>query len=775
MRTSFLSVSRSLMTAGVLFVLTVFLPGTLVAQQKVTVVTLPLAQDLVKIFPELSSGYVDFTANGKPDQNADVNEYVPESRIRDGQLQAQEILDFLLENWRFLTLEKLKAVQNAVKNSQGAIGDLIAIDFGERIAEAVRLREALGDGLYLTPSALKEAMEKMGGIITAMATAYKKEGKGSDADFLSARDSLFQMIDRGYPLPKDLPAEERDVLTTALISVVMKEQESNAVRTRTAIRTLGLLKAPEAAGLLTELASGTAYPEAAIKALGEIGWRPAISVLAAQLKSGSTQEIRRAAFQATGAIGGSEALDAILDIVKPASRDSLSPELLEASTQALAGIAQKGNTDNRVLTALRELAGHGRPVLRRIAAGGLGAFPNNAQAFETLQALTVGDKDVTVRRSALQSLGRQQPDQVMAVLLRVLGERDLDSGLKTSALAAMGDNVGGGRGVPLMVDALADPDSQVRSAAVRSLKKLFPTNQVLVTGSLARVLGTSTSEALLVEGTSLLADLADPTSLPTLLILLAKPQPEVKRLAAWALYRIRSAANPKVMEELAKLVTNENETLAVRTTALRALGAIGFDSPQLNLAQTLVTIAGMRGEKYAHLRFTAVQALGNLLPMKSTSAAALVRLAARDADRELRKAAVTALRGAPALEAESLELLAASFREATDQEHRIRLVETLADLGAPQVQVLAGELLSGEMSPPLKRRVLSALAQNPGETSATLLLDAARDPALGDFLVSVLESFPRSVTSPVVTRRQRTEADPGVISVLRSLEALSGE
>ena len=215
----------------------VFLP--LSAQQSAIVVSSPLTQQLVKIIPELSSGYVDFNNNGKADTTADMNEVVPESRVKDGQLQAQEILDFIAANWRFIPLDKLKAVREAVKSSQGTLSELIAIDFASALDDAVNQREALGDLLYLTPAAYKEAMSRMGGIITAMSAAYKKEGQKSESDFVTNRDALFDMIEKGYPLPQDMPAEERATLSTAMISTVLKEKASNAAKTRVAIKTLG--------------------------------------------------------------------------------------------------------------------------------------------------------------------------------------------------------------------------------------------------------------------------------------------------------------------------------------------------------------------------------------------------------------------------------------------------------------------------------------------------------------------------------------------------------
>jgi HEAT repeat protein len=513
-----------------------------------------------------------------------------------------------------------------------------------------------------------------------------------------------------------------------------------------------------------------------MKALADIGYKPAIATISAQLRGSAAPETRRTALQAIGAIGGSEALDAILDLVKAGNRDSLSPELLEASTQALAGIAAKGNTDPRIQNSLKDLSSNGRPAIRRIAASGLGSF-NNQLAIDTLVAVVNAEKDPGVRKAALIALNRQAGDQVMPTLQRVLREKDLDSGVKATALAAVGGNKLGSTGIQQLVDALADDDASVRAAASGSLMQLASqsANAPLVSGALSRSLAASGDAAFQVEAAGLLASLADATTIPTLLALLGKPVPELKQISAWALYRLRNGANPKVSEELQKLVTNENEGMPVRVNAVRALGAIGYDSQVLNVWQTLVTTTQMRGDKYAMLRFYAVKSLGQLLPMKSQASSALLRLATKDADQEMRKEAVFALRAAASLDKDSAEALAGSYVDAKDPELKVRIIEALADSGSAKAIDLSQDFLAGTADPALKRRVVSALAQNPSELSASAILDAARDQAMGDFVVGVMEGFPARVLASVVSRRQRTETDKNVLSVLTSLGSLTGD
>ena len=745
------------------------------AAQTLQPVNSALNQELAKIFPEIASGYIDLNGNGKVDQNSDLSEPIPESRVKDGQLQAQEILDFIVANWRFLTLEKLRAVQAAVKATPGAINELIAIDFSNSLDDTIRQRVAMGDTLYLTPSAYKEAMGKMGGIITAMSTAYKKEGSKSEGDFIASRDALFAMIDKGYPLPEDTPADERATLSTAMLNTVMKEQATNPSKARTAIRTLGRLGnqtglVSDAAPFLAGLAEGSDFQVEAISALGDIGYKPAVPSLAKMVKSSSSPEVRKATLLALGAIGGPDGLEAILELLKPANRAAQTKDFLAAIAQALGGIARKGNTDVRVQNALKDLCATDDVLVRKAAAAGIGAFATPA-ASDVLLALLATDKDPGVRTQAVAAFGKQKSDAIAPALMKVLREKDLDTALKIAAINALGDMVSGSQALGLIVDSLADKNDSVRTASTAALVKLYPANQAALTAALTKSLIASQDDAFLAEGTGLLAVLADPTSLPALLTLLQKPQSEVRRNVAWAFYKIRSATNPRVVDELQKLITNETEAVLVRVNAVRAVGAIGYDSPQVNLWQTLVTTAQMRGEKYVALRYYAVWALGRLSAGRPTVIAALARIASRDPDVDLRKQAAAALRDIAVPDRNAIEALSASYAQAEDPELRVLLLEALADMGSDRPASLAGDLLAGKAPLALKRRVIWALAESPDEASATALLDATRDPQLQDFAEALLEGYPASFMASLVTRRLRSETDKGTILVLKALDA----
>ncbi|HUW39363.1 MAG TPA: HEAT repeat domain-containing protein [Rectinemataceae bacterium] len=741
------------------------------AQARIQVVDSPLNRELVKIFPEIANGYIDLNGNGKLDQTADLNEVIPESRIRDGQLQAQEILDFIVANWRFIGVDKLKAVRQAVKNASDPLGQLIAIDFSTALDEAVRQREEMGNTLYLTPSALKEAQGRLGGYIAAMSSAYRKEGQKSEADFTAARDALFTAIAQGYPLPPDLQPDDRAVLATTCVNIIQTEKGTNPQQTKAAISILGAIKAADNAEVLVGLASDATYAVEAMAALGRIGYKPAIPMLSRQLAASTSAEVRKAALLATGEIGGAEGLDTILALLKPGSKDALPPDLTLAAAEALAGIAESGNGDQRVMNALKNFAVSDQGPVRSVAASGLGGFQSPA-AVDALLPIVAGDKDPAVRKAAVIAVSHERGDAIMPAFLKLLQEKDLDPALELATIAAVGSNAQGALGIQVLVGDLAAPNPEIRSAASAALLRLYPANQLPVIGAVTRALTTSTDENLLAAGTALLASFADPTSLPTLLALLQKPQSEVKRNAAWALYRLRNGSNPRVSETLQQLVTNENVTIAARVNAVRALGIIGYDSATLNIWQTLVTTAQMRGDKYAMLRLFAVRALGEMGAGKPPVLQALAKIVARESDRDLRLEAVGALQALATPSQEAEDALAGAFALSSDDlELRLRIVETLADMGAARSVDEGAELLTQQLSTDQRRRLVLALSETPNEASANAILDASKDPAVADYAEAVLEGFPRAVIQPIVSRRLKLEADKGVLAVLGDLNS----
>ena len=213
-----------------------------------------LGRALTEIFPELSQEYIDLNNNGELDRLDDMDELVPESRVKDGIIQVQEILDFIGENYPFFFMDDLVAVRDALDSTEGTIPELIALSYNRTIREIIRKKEELGtEGLYLSPSAKKEAMERMSGYIADMVSAYKGETPEDEKRFIEARDKLFTMIEQGYPIVKDLPEEDMNVLVSSLIQTTINERNTSEKRVKSAVKTLGKLADPFAVSYILDL------------------------------------------------------------------------------------------------------------------------------------------------------------------------------------------------------------------------------------------------------------------------------------------------------------------------------------------------------------------------------------------------------------------------------------------------------------------------------------------------------------------------------------------
>lgn len=595
------------------------------SQSQNQVVDSPLTGALKKIFPALSRGYIDLNQNGGIDQNEDIDEVIAESTIKDGLIQGKEILDFIIKNYEFIPLEKLNSVVEILEKTRGAIPELIALQYQSRINDAAQKKEELDAmGLHLTPAARREAMDKMEKLINTMTMAYQKEAGKSETEFVQARDELFTMIERGYPLPETLNQEDSQLIVNIMIHTIIKEAEQNSDQVKASIKTLGWIGDPTAVDYLLELLARPELKKESIKALGEIGSRKSLNRLLAELDTEKDKQVKIEIIRSVGKIGGRESISRLTAILKPE--------------------------------------------------------------------------------------GEEQIDQDIQIAAQVVG-------------------------------------------------------------ALSKTLLRSEDKTYLTEGTRVLARLSDKASLPFLIPLLSSPYPEVKKNVTWALYRIRSAANPRAVDELKRLVKSETETINVRINAVRALGAIRYDSPQLKIWETLLNVVKMREEKYSMLRFFALQALGDLGSSEPQVIATLLKVANRDPDSEIKKEATSVLKDLSISDPLAENILIRLFKREKDIELRLRVIEALGDMFSQATADIAPALLKTEIPVPLRKRALYALAQIGGEAELLIILDAAKDPALNLFVQGILEDSNEEALKKVINRRIKLENNQNILQVLENLQS----
>lgn len=725
---------------------------------------------LAAIFPELRAGYVDLNGNGKPDRTEDLDEMIPDAGVKDGVLQSREILAFIVGNYELIPVASLRRVVAVLDKPEGAFSELVSLEYRRRVEEAVRMKVELdARGLFLTASARREAAERMSGYLATMVSAYGKETRSLEPQFVSARDELFSMIERGYPLPENMGADNAAILQSIMVNTVLRERGGSPARVNAAIKTLGRLKVAPATGYLLELLSDPELKRAAIAALGEIGSAEALSALLGELGRKNDLATRIELIRAIGRVGDRESIARLQELLKSDAAGSPDPEVVVVVMESLVSIVKRGSPDPSMLGTFTEYVSSPVTRLRVLAVEGLARFPQNPKVPDILFPLLSERQPEDVAIAAIRAVNALQSPRTVPALIGLLRSPEASDAERQAAIEALGTNANGVQALANVVAALESPSESVGRSAADALVALYRKQPDQVVGSVGRSLARSADLATLVRGTEVLSRLADPASLSYLAPLLSSPHAQVKANVTWALYRIRSSANLKILEDLKTLVKSETEALGVRINAVRALGAIRHDSAQLKVWEVLATTTRMTGEKYTMLRYYAVRALGELGAGRDEVIDALLRIAGRDTNPEMVKEAVRSLQSLATANPAVEEALVRAFRRSEDLEVRTRVVEALGDMGSAAAVELSPALLTAEIEPSLKKRAIAALARVRSSEALALVLDAARDERAAAFVKGVLEDADRSILRGVLSGRAKTETNPQVSTVIQEL------
>ncbi len=734
------------------------------------VVNTTLGREFIKIFPKLSNEYIDLNGNGEFDRLEDMDEKIPDSSVKDGIIQVQEILDFIQVNFRFISMEKLKSSKDALTNASGDIPELISLNYSSLIDEIIMEKERLGaNDLYLTPSAMKAAKEKMTGYIATMLNAYRKEEKQYEEAFSKANRELFRMIEAGYPLP-DLNSDDKELLTNLTIHTIIKEKESNKTKVLAAIRTLGRLKAKQAIPYLQELLISPDYNIETAIALGNIGSTEARKILMDSLRLEEPGKLKNTLIMALGKTGGDESVKLILSLLDTGDDEKKEPETEKTIVSSLASLSNSGIKDRKVYSILTEYLNHNDPEIRILAISGIAAY-KTAAATALLTPILKTEKSEEVLVGLVKSLSSDINPSTILSFSALLQDSKTSDELKTVLIDAIGINKNGFKAVAPVVTFLGSSNKDVSLAAANTLEKLYYQNAPIVIGGLSRGINLSTDEHFLTVSSDLLSRLADPGSIVTVLNLLGSTYPEVKKNATWTLYRMSPADNVKVVTELQKLVPSETESTEVRINAVRALGSIGYDSSRQEVWKTLLTTLKLKDSKYRMLKLYGIKALGEMGTVNKDITDNLTSVASRESDETLKIAAVNSLRTLSSTDPSVEKALINSFKRNDDDIFRISLLEALGDMGSEETSNLASFLLEKDKPAAIKERTIYVLSHLGNEKSLSLLLDVSNDEEISEYLMGTLEDGDRAVLKSLVQRRLKTETDADRMSVLENLNS----
>jgi len=296
-----------------LFIITMILLISSLAVYPITLVDSPLNNALVKIFPELKDGYIDLNNNGKPDQTDELSEIIPETVVKDNHLQGKEILDFIIDHYMFLPLDKVRKVKDILDNPRGVISEIVALQYRLKIYEIEKRREEMqktGKRVTTTTEAKKNE-EKLNELITIMINSYKKEGKKSEVQLINARKEFLKIINDGFRVPDNISDENRNILTSIMINEIQSTSDAEDQEVITAIEVVGQLKQDFAVSYLMDFLSNKKYKKYVIRALGSIGNSVATKRLLKELQKDQPKEIKIEIIRALGNIGNKDATVAL--------------------------------------------------------------------------------------------------------------------------------------------------------------------------------------------------------------------------------------------------------------------------------------------------------------------------------------------------------------------------------------------------------------------------------------------------------------------------------
>lgn len=729
-----------------------------------------MGREFAKIFPKLSNDYIDLNGNGELDRLDDMDEKIPDSRVKDGIVQVQEILDFVSVNFRFISMDKLKSIKTSLINASGDIPELISLNYSSLIDEIISEKERLGaNDLYLTPSAMKAAKEKMTGYIATMLNAYRKEERQYEDAFAKANSDLFRMIEAGYPLP-DLNSEDKELLTNLTIHTIIKEQDSNISKVLAAIRTLGRLKAKEAIPYLEKLLALENYDIETAIALGNIANTEARKILMDSLRLEEPGKLKNTLIIALGKTGGDESVQLILSLLDTADDAEPEPETEKTIVSSLASLSSSGIKDRKVYSILSEYLKSSDPEIRILAISGIAAY-KTAAATALLTPILKTEKSEEVLVGLVKSLSSDINPSTILSFSALLQDPKTSDELRTVLINAIGINKNGFKAVAPVVSYLGSSNEEVSLAAVHTLEKLYLQNGPIVVGGISRAINISTNERFLTVSSDLLSRIADPGSIVTVLNLLGSTYPEVKKNATWTLYRMSPADNVKVVTELQKLVPSETESTEVRINAVRALGSIGYDSARQEVWKTLLTTLKLKDSKYRMLKLYGIKALGEMGTVNKEITDSLSSVAVRESDETLKLAAVNSLRSLSSADPGVEKALINSFKKNDDDMFRISLLEALGDMGSLETTDLASFLLEKDKPGAIKERAIYVLSHLGDEKSLALLLDVSNDEEISEYLLGALEDADRSVLNALIQRRLKTETDSDRMVILENLNS----
>lgn len=257
------------------------------------------------------------------------------------------------------------------------------------------------------------------------------------------------------------------MLAQPLKSIQEQTKSKNSVTQRLAYLAMGERAKKEGAGksVFETLKAGTQSKDAMVRgasarALGAFADKKSADVLGT-LRKDKSDDVRRDVAVALGEFKGGELIEVLLGYMEDSS-----PQVVAASIDSL-GLRAEGSAWD----SIRSEVNSKHPEVRASALRGLARLVNRSDRVAVTEVISVlsgavNDKNVMIRKRALEQLGTFKDENAVLAISSQLGGDDL--GVRVAALRALGTTQHPSA-TELIVDQLDDPEFEIRYAATEAI------------------------------------------------------------------------------------------------------------------------------------------------------------------------------------------------------------------------------------------------------------------------------------------------------------------
>ncbi|HEB30556.1 MAG TPA: HEAT repeat domain-containing protein [Spirochaetes bacterium] len=737
----------------------------------VTLVDSPINNALSKIFPELKQGYIDLNNNNQMDQSDEIDERIAETVIKDSQLQGKEILDFIINYYMFLPLDKVRKVKEILDNPKGAISEIVALRYRIKIYEIEQRRSEMEESgeRVITSLQKQQTEERLRELISIMINSYKKEGNASEKALIEARAEFLKVVNDGNPVPLDLREESKEILTSILINRVLKNggSKNEVPEVITSIEAIGQLKRETAVDYLMDLLSNKSYKIHAIRALGNIGNPQASDRLLRELEREQDPEIKIEIIRALGKAGNEKVVMKLKGMFNN-EEEMLTVELKKEVFLALSK-ASKKHADPTLVPVFNNYLSSNDPFYRMVAIRGL-ANLNAFRAANELNNILQKETDPIIQLELIRALSILKYPNYIVSFTVLLKRKNIDPEVRKAILDLLAKEKRTELVINHIILNIGHPDPEVRETAKEAILKQSKINLRLVASSLNNVLVRSKDKTVLVMGSEILSKLKDPLSAPTFLFLTKSEYTAVRENATWGIYRIGRIENINLVVELVKIATDESQPTSVRTNAIRALGAIGYSDARVNTIGTLINIIKLQDEKYIIMKKFAIQALGEIGRTNDKVLNILTKTLLSSSNLAIKLETVSTLNKIGDDSETVVRTLKKQFNQTEESALQIEILRAMGDIGTVEGVDLARVYLEkGNRSNEDKIEILYILSRIGKTECINPILKIAMEPPLKTYALTVLGDFDPDVIVPVLKDKRRSESDNKVLEIINSV------